>query len=62
MLDNLLTLVSTMVVSVIAFYLMAAIANWIFEQEHRRTLEDRKSLKQYLRQDKEDEDEQGKDL
>lgn len=35
----------------------AVIVNWFAEQDHRRCLEASKSMRKYLRQDKEDGDE-----
>ena len=44
------------------FYLICVIMNWVAEQEHRRCLEARDSLKKYLRQDKEDGDDQARTI
>lgn len=56
MLDLVLTVFGLACIMIGLLYWTFSILDWYWEQDHRRTLEDRKSLKEYLRQDKEDGD------
>lgn len=54
MLDFVLTIFAIACTATGLMYYTFLMLNWFMQQEHRRNLEDRKSLKEYLRQDKED--------